>query len=269
MKTAIVIPARRASTRLPDKMLLNVTGKPLVQHTYEQVCQARGVSRILIATDDETIFQVAKQFGAEVVLTSPDHPTGTDRISEVAEKYLSEVDCIVNVQGDEPEINPQDINRLISLYEAANAHMATLVVPFKSTLLEGPGSPYDPNAVKAVLGEPIQNQDDVTLGYRALYFSRSLVPYPRDEKGVVLDPSQYYLHLGIYGYSPEFVKRYVKLPQGTLEKIEKLEQLRILEHGYHIVAGVISTASPGVDTQADYDHFVQRYQKRLQHDICT
>jgi 3-deoxy-manno-octulosonate cytidylyltransferase (CMP-KDO synthetase) len=269
MSIAIVIPARRASQRLPDKMLLNATGKPLIQHTYEQACQSKLASRVLIATDDAAIEAAAKSFGAEVVMTSPDHPTGSDRISEVAEKFLPNVDCIVNVQGDEPEIHPQYIDHLIALFLASGSAMATLVVPFHKNATEGTGSPHDPNCVKAVLGNTIKNSNGSVLGNEALYFSRSLIPYPRDNKGVISDPSQYYLHLGIYAYTPDFVKHYVKLPQGKLENIEKLEQLRILENGYRIVAGIVPEATPGIDTQEDYDRFVQRFKERAHHDVCT
>lgn len=269
MAIAIVIPARRASSRLPDKMLLNATGKPLLQHTYEQACQVKQASYVLIATDDEGIEATAKKFGAEVVMTSPTHPTGTDRISEVAEKYLSNVDCIVNVQGDEPEIDPLQIDQLITLFQAASAEMGTLVTPFSKHCLEGSGSPYDPHCVKAILGHPVKNNDNIILGYQALYFSRNLIPYPRDKNGIIINPTDYYLHLGIYCYTPDFVKQYVKLPQGKLETIEKLEQLRVLEHGYRIVAAIVSHATPGIDTQADYEQFVQRYKKCTQNEICA
>lgn len=263
MTVAIVIPARQASTRLPNKMLLNATGKPLLQHTYEQACQAKLATRVLIATDDETIEAAAKQFGAEVVMTAATHPTGTDRISEVAEKYLPNVDCIVNVQGDEPEIDPQHIDQLITLFQTADAEMGTLVTPFEKHRLEGPGSPNDPHCAKAVLGQAVKNGDNTILGYQALYFSRSLIPYPRDNQGRMINPTDYYLHLGIYCYTPDFVKHYVKLPQGKLEILEKLEQLRVLEQGYRIVAGVVPHATPGIDTEVDYQQFVQRYHARV------
>lgn len=269
MAIAIVIPARRASTRLPNKMLLDTTGKPLLQHTYEQACQAKLASWVLIATDDEGIQAAAKKFGAEVVMTSPHHPTGTDRISEVAEKYLPNVECIVNVQGDEPEIDPRQIDQLITLFQTADAEMGTIVTPFNKHLTEGPGSPYDPNCVKAVLGHAIKNHDHTLLGYQALYFSRNLIPYPRDKNGIITNPADYYLHLGVYAYTPDFVKHYVKLPQGKLENLEKLEQLRVLEHGYRIVATVVPHATPGIDTPADYHQFTQRYKQRIQNEICT
>jgi len=255
MTVAIVIPARWASTRLPEKMLLAETGWPLIRHTYEQAKKSRLADRVLIATDDERIYQVVKSFGGDVVMTSPHHPTGTDRLAEVASMHLSDVDLILNVQGDEPELEPQNIDLLIELFQSSDAKMGTLVARFDSHLATGPGSPLDPNCVKAVLGAKRSK------GYQALYFSRSLVPYPRDNHGQVLQPQHYFLHLGVYAYTPSFLQHYVKLPQTPLELTEKLEQLRILEHGYTIVAGVVDKAIPGVDTRADYDAFKKRYLK--------
>lgn len=255
MTVAIVIPARWASTRLPEKMLLAETGWPLIRHTYEQAKKSCLADRVLIATDDERIYQVVKSFGGDVVMTSPHHPTGTDRLAEVASTHLSDVDLILNIQGDEPELEPKNIDLLIELFQSSDAHMGTLVARFDPQLKEGQGSPLDPNCVKAVLGAKLSK------GYQALYFSRSLVPYPRDQQGQVLQPQHYFLHLGAYAYTPEFLQRYVKLPQTPLELTEKLEQLRILEHGYSIVAGVVDKAIPGVDTRADYDAFKKRYLK--------
>lgn len=260
MSVVIVIPARWASTRLPEKMLLSETGWPLIRHTAEQAAKSKLADRVIIATDDERIFKVVKSFGAEVVMTSVDHPTGTDRLAEVASKYLDHSDLIVNVQGDEPEFAPEKLDALISLYQGTEAAMATLVTRFPDTHRNGNGSPNDPNAVKAVLGASITKpQDNTVLGYEALYFSRSLIPYPRDDKGIVQKPSDYFLHLGVYAYRPDFLKRYVALPQSPLEKIEKLEQLRILENGYKIVAAIVDKATPGIDTQEDYDNFVKRF----------
>lgn len=256
MTVAIVIPARWASTRLPEKMLLSETGWPLIRHTYEQAKKARLAQRVVIATDDERIFNAAKQFGAEVVMTDPRHPTGTDRLAEVAAKHLSDVDLIVNVQGDEPELEPDNIDLLIELSLKTKPAMGTLVARFPAEQKDGPGSPCDPNCVKAVLGAKREH------GFQALYFSRSLVPYPRDAHGQVISPQHYFLHLGIYAYTPEFLQQYVKLPQTPLELTEKLEQLRILEHGYDIVAAVVAKAVPGVDTRADYEAFVARFAQR-------
>lgn len=269
MTIAIVIPARWASTRLPEKMLLSDTGWPLLRHTYEQAKKARLAQRVLVATDDERIFQAVQAFGGEVVMTDPNHPTGTDRLAEVAAKVLPTADLIVNVQGDEPELEPEKIDLLITLSQASDCAMATLVTPFAPHLQSGVGSPLDPNCVKTVLGAPIY-QGIERIGYQALYFSRSLVPYPRDNQGCVLHPENYFLHLGVYAYRPRFLQAYVKLPQTPLEVTEKLEQLRILEHGYRIVAGVVAHATAGVDTRADYDAFVKRHQERIQaNDLCT
>jgi 3-deoxy-manno-octulosonate cytidylyltransferase (CMP-KDO synthetase) len=261
MSPVIVIPARWASTRLPQKMLLDDTGWPLIRHTYEQAIQSTLAQRVIVATDDERIFKTVKAFGAEVVMTDPNHPTGTDRLAEVATKYLKESDLIINVQGDEPELEPENIDALIRLYQATDAAMATLVTPFPENHLQGSGSPYDPNCVKAVLGaKVISPKEKATLGYQALYFSRSPIPYPRDENGIIKNPSDYYMHLGIYAYVPAFLKRYVNLPQGRLELTEKLEQLRILENGYKIVVAIVDKATPGIDTKEDYANFVKRYQ---------
>lgn len=269
MSVAIVIPARWASTRLPEKMLLSKTGWPLVRHVYEQAKKAMLADQVLIATDDMRIYNAIKDFGGEVVMTDPNHPTGTDRLAEVAAKHLKGTELIVNVQGDEPELEPDRIDALIQLYQASNAAMATLVTRFPSNAIQGNGSPNDPNCVKAVLGAPVRRKDNHVLGYQALYFSRNLIPYPRDTQGVINNPTDYFMHLGVYAYSPDFLKKYVSLPQGRLELTEKLEQLRIIENGYSIVAGVVDGAIPGVDTQEDYDNFVRRWKLRSQEsEIC-
>lgn len=263
MSIVIVIPARFASTRLPEKMLLNKTNWPLIRHTYEQAKKATLATRVIVATDDERIFDAVKRFGGDVVMTAKDHPTGSDRLAEVAQNHLSDDDIIVNVQGDEPELDPSSIDKLIELYLASNAHMATLVTPFKT-------NPLDPNCVKAVLGQAIKRDDsDQTMGFEALYFSRSLVPFPRATNGVVINFSDYYHHIGVYAYKAAFLKKYVTLPQGRLELAESLEQLRLLEYGYQIVAGVVEHAMPGIDTLDDYEQFVKRFTQRQPHDICA
>jgi 3-deoxy-manno-octulosonate cytidylyltransferase (CMP-KDO synthetase) len=266
MKTAIVIPARYASTRFPGKPLLTETGWPLVRHVYEQAKQSKLAQQVVIATDDERIAEVIKSFGGEYVMTDSNHPTGTDRLAEVATRYLPDVDLIVNVQGDEPELEPEKIDALIELYAAAgDAAMATLVCPFPSDKFSGNGSPLDPAACKAVLGKPVFKKGastEITIGYEALYFSRNLVPYPRETEGKVTDPSQYFMHIGIYAYAPDFLKKFVTLPQGHLEKSEKLEQLRVLENGYKIVAGIVAGATPGIDTPEDYAAFLERWKAK-------
>lgn len=258
MKTVVVIPARYASSRLPQKMLLNETGMPLIQHTYLQVKQSKLADEIIIATDHEQIFDAAKAFGAQVVMTDPNHPSGTDRLAEVASRYAQDADLIVNVQGDEPEIEPKFLDQLITLSRESNMPMTTLACPFPANCKEGPGSPLDPNCVKVVLGKSLGNGPS----QEALYFSRSLVPFPREAAGTVFHPAQYYMHLGIYAYTPEFLATYIRLPQGHLEQIEKLEQLRILENGYGIAVGKVAKAVPGIDTLADYQAFVKRWKEQ-------
>ena len=262
MSVVIVIPARFASSRLPEKMLLAETGWPLIRHTYTQAKKARLADRVVIATDDPRIAAVLKEFNADFVMTDPNHPTGTDRLAEVARAHLPNVDTIINVQGDEPELEPEKIDCLIRLFQASDAHMATLVAPFAQTRTQGAGSPADPNCVKAVLGKPLHSANNEILGYEALYFSRSPIPYPRDQQGLIRNPAEYFMHLGVYAYRPEFLQTYVKLPQGRLELTEKLEQLRILENGYRIVAGVVEKATPGIDTLDDYKDFVTRWRQQ-------
>ncbi len=246
MSAVAIIPARYASTRYPGKPLLNRTGKYLIQHVYERVCQARSIERTIIATDDDRIFAAVRGFGGDVVMTRPDHPTGTDRIAEVAAGLPH--DLIVNVQGDEPEIEPASIDLLVDLMRSKpQAAMATLACPFPAD-----GDPTAPSAVKVVLDRE---------GF-ALYFSRSLIPYPRDAAGRVDSPANWLLHLGIYAYRRDFLLSYATLPPSRLEQTEKLEQLRALENGYGIVVGLVAHAGVGVDTPADYEAFVQRVTER-------
>jgi 3-deoxy-manno-octulosonate cytidylyltransferase (CMP-KDO synthetase) len=259
MKALIVIPARYASTRLPAKPLLDKTGWPLIRHTYEQAKKAELAERVVVATDDPQIKAAVQAFGGEAVMTRPDHPSGTDRIAEVVEKIDENFDIIVNVQGDEPEIEPEVINRIILLHQVSNADVSTIACPFPVDKKEGNGSPHDPACVKAVLGHPI---DGIDNAYKALYFSRSVCPFPRQSRGIVEDPTQYYLHLGMYAYSPVSLKRFVMLDQGALEKTESLEQLRVLENGMTIAVGVIEKATPGIDTPEDYTCFVERWREK-------
>lgn len=254
MKSLIIIPARYASSRLPAKPLLVQTGKPLLQHTWEQAKKSTA-NQVIIATDDDRIAQVAKDFGADVAMTSPDHESGTARVAEVAKEMTADV--IVNMQGDEPEVDPAHLDALINLHSTSMASVrpafaSTLVCPFGGAV-RGLSSPDDPSCVKAVLSAP---QGGVR---RALYFSRSLVPYPRDAQGTVKNPADYYLHIGLYAFSPQTLQKFNALPLSRLEAIEKLEQLRILEAGEDIAAAIVSHAAPGIDTPEDYAAFVARY----------
>ena len=245
MNAAAVIPARYASTRFPGKPLANETGKYLIQHVYEQVSRARSIAQVIVATDDERIRRAVQSFGGRAVMTRADHPSGTDRVAEVAAGLDAEI--IVNVQGDEPEIEPGNIDQLVRLLaDDAEVVIGTLACPFPAG-----ADPRDPNAVKVVLDGR----------GRALYFSRALVPYPRDSGGVPTAGGPWLLHLGIYAYRRDFLLRLAKLPPTPLEQVEKLEQLRALENGYAIAIAVVERSAVGIDTPADYAAFVERMRR--------
>ncbi|MHA7871601.1 MAG: cytidylyltransferase domain-containing protein, partial [Hyphococcus sp.] len=189
MSAAVIIPARYASTRLPGKLLLADTGKPLVQHTYEQAKQAQNADAVIVATDDARIARAVEAFGGAVVMTARHHETGTARVAEAAAQ--TDADIIVNLQGDEPEIDPADIDRLIDAAADVACFAATLVCPFDLEARAGPGSPEDTAAVKAILGEEMSGGV-----FRARYFTRSICAYPRDAEGRIIDPQRYHLHIG-------------------------------------------------------------------------
>ncbi|MGB2822291.1 MAG: 3-deoxy-manno-octulosonate cytidylyltransferase [Phycisphaerae bacterium] len=239
MKAVAIIPARYASTRLPGKPLLAETGKPLIQHVVEAVRGARRVGRIVVATDDERIAEAVRAFGGEAIMTRADHASGSDRLAEVVELLgLADDEIVVNVQGDEPEVPPECVDRLVDLLAGSDAPMATLVTPL-------PGDQaHDPNRVKAVLDGR----------GRAMYFSRAAIPHDRDGAGGVA----YKLHLGVYAYRAAFLKRFAQLPRTPAEAAEKLEQLRALEHGYSIIAAEVAYDGAGIDTPQDYAAFVRR-----------
>lgn len=244
MHVAAIIPARYASTRFPAKPLARATGKYLIQHVYEQVRRARRIESCIVATDDQRIADAVRSFGGQVAMTRPDHPSGTDRIAEVvrARPDLADDALVLNVQGDEPEIEPGYLDRLVVRMETdRDCPVGTLACPF------GPGAdPGDPNCVKVV-----QNR----LG-RALYFSRALIPYSRDDAGAAHRACL--LHLGVYAYRKSFLLAFSTWEPGALERIEKLEQLRVLEHGQAIALEVVEHAAAGIDTPADYEAFVAR-----------
>ena len=232
---ALVIPARWGSTRFPGKPLHLIAGKPLIQHVWERSLLARKIDRVLIATDDQRIRVTAEGFGAEVIITSPDHPTGTDRIAEVATRFRG-ITHFINVQGDEPLIDPALIEQLAAtLRRNPSIAMITAATPFAD-----PREADDPNTVKVV-----QN-----LRGDALYFSRSRIPLQRDahDQGNRAIPL---LNLGIYGYRRDTLKRLVRLAPTPLEMAEKLEQLRALEHGIPIRVVQTTHRGIGVDTPAD------------------
>ncbi len=261
MNILAVIPARYASTRLPGKVLVKDTGKFLIQHTYEQVRQAKLPQRIIIAADDEKIIAAAQSFGAECILTSTEHQSGTDRIAEVASEV--DADIVVNIQADEPEIDPAYIDKVAQLLVVHPDYpMATLVAPFKNAL-----DVTNPNIVKVVVMFSRHRHD---VG-QAIYFSRAPIPYDRAKAGVG-DLKNYLRHLGIYAYRRDFLLKITALSQSPLEKIEKLEQLRALENGYGILVGKVEPpllrfakqngGGAGIDTPEQYAEFVKRYKLR-------
>lgn len=253
MTVAAIIPARYASTRFPGKPLAAQTGKFLVQHVYEAVQAARRVTRVLVATDDDRIAAAVRSFGGEVEMTRPDHPTGTDRVAEVARRL--DASLIINVQGDEPEMDPSSIDQLVDVMEARpEALMGSLACPFKSTV-----DLANPACVKVVLDKN---------GY-ALYFSRSLIPYPRDSQGKPETPSQWLLHQGIYAYRADFLQTLTRMAPTELEKVEQLEQLRALYHGVRIAMAVVPRESSGIDTPEQYAAFVERYRSQRSGRIGT
>ncbi len=247
MKTAIVIPARYASQRLPGKPLLKSTGKYLVQHVWEQARKSERAGEVVIATDDPRIEAAVQSFGGTVAMTRRDHASGTDRIAEVADRL--EVDVIVNLQGDEPLIDPAALDLLPELLERdPNADMATLATPIPSKQQW-----LDPNVVKVVRDRR----------GRALYFSRSPIPFVRDgEPDFTAEPPAFLQHLGLYAYRRPVLFRLAMEPPDLHERQEKLEQLRAMALGFRIAVGVVPHAGCGVDTLEDYERFVRMYQQK-------
>ncbi|MEM9619268.1 MAG: 3-deoxy-manno-octulosonate cytidylyltransferase [Pseudomonadota bacterium] len=251
MKAAVIIPARYASTRLPGKPLLAETGKPLIQHTYEQAMRAETTSEVIVATDDPRIADAVAGFGGRAVITRSSHETGSARVAEASAAV--DADIIVNLQGDEPEIEPAHIDKLVGIASDLDCFAATLACPFAKHANAGPGSPEDPAAVKAILGDVLW--EGVRRGR---YFTRSLCPYPRDASGAIVTPEQYYLHIGVYAFARDNLMRFSAWEAGALESAERLEQLRILEKGETIAVGLVNAAPAGIDTPEDYQAFVQR-----------
>jgi len=237
MSVVIIIPARLASTRLPRKLLLDLAGKSVLQRTYERALKARCADRVVIAADAMEIAEAARAFGAEAVLTRADHQSGSERIAEVAAAL--DAGMIVNIQGDEPEIDPAHIDALIDTHAAAGAFASTLACPFPQNL-----DPANPAAVKAIFGRPIDAAPD---SFEAIYFTRALAPFPRDGGGA------FHLHVGAYAFSRHSLLRFAAAQEGRLERIEKLEQLRILEMGERIAIRLVDRAARGIDTPEDLE----------------
>ncbi len=240
-----LIPARLQSTRLPRKLLLDDTGKPLIQYTWEAALRAKSLDDVIVAADSEEIAAAVRSFGGRCELTG-EHSSGTDRIAEVVRRCLPDGDLLVNIQGDEPEINPANIDALVAAIQAEpSAEMATLATPMR-TLAQVEAA----SCVKVVSA----------ADGRALYFSRAPIPYcrDRDPAEVLAAEHPWQLHIGIYAYRRDFLFRLTQLPLSRLEQLEKLEQLRALEAGARIQVAIVEHRSVGIDTPEDYAHFVSR-----------
>lgn len=239
-KTIVIVPARYGSTRLPAKPLLDRTGKPLIQHVVESIARARKIDQTVVATDDRRILRAVEAFGGKCVMTSVACRTGTDRLAQAAGKLkLTGRDVVINVQGDEPEMPAKLVDLLSGLMKTTDAPMATLATPLPTD------QATNPNKVKVV----------VNRCGEAMYFSRSPIPFDRDGAGGV----EYLLHLGIYAYRVEFLRKFTKLRSTPAENFEKLEQLRALEYGHKIAVAKVNYHGVGIDTPEDYDAFVRRF----------
>lgn len=240
------IPARLGSTRFPGKVLAAETGKPLIQHVFEAARKAASLSRLVIATDDQRVIDAAAGFGAEAVLTSKEHPNGTSRIAEAAACCgLLPDDVVVNVQGDEPELDPAIIDAAVHSLLWLEASRGTVIGTVAAPLGEGDRAD-DPNIVKVVRD----------VHGCAMYFSRSRVPFDRDGRGGA--DAAVLRHIGIYAYRRSFLDTYLAMPPTSLERAEQLEQLRVLQGGFRIGVGLAAAAHAGIDTPEQYRAFVDR-----------
>ena len=229
-----IIPARYASTRFPGKPLADMDGKSMIQRVYEQVKDT--VDAVYVATDDQRIEQAVKNFGGNVVMTSDKHKSGTDRCYEAYQKIGEDFDVVINIQGDEPFIQPKQIETIKNCFTDNSVQIATLVKPFRPDVL------FNPNSPKVVIN---RNQE-------AMYFSRSVIPYVRGKHFSEWLPNHtYYKHIGMYAYRADVLAQITSLPQSPLELAESLEQLRWLENGYKVKVGITDIETIGIDTPED------------------
>lgn len=243
MKMIAVIPARYASTRFPGKPLVEIAGKSMIRRVYEQTKKVMSFSEVIIATDDEQIQKHGQSFGATVMMTSPNHVSGTDRCAEVAH-HFPDVEIIINIQGDEPFINPLQIAELIDCFKDNDTHIATLIKKIASE-----EELFNHNTPKVVVDKNL----------RALYFSRNPIPYQRNfPKPQWVDKHVYYKHIGIYGFRANTLKEITLLPPSSLESCESLEQLRWLENGYSIQTSITEFESFGIDHIDDIEKVLKR-----------
>jgi len=247
MKKVIIIPARLDSSRLPKKVLLDLKGKTVIQRVYEQCLKVKNVDGVYVATDSVEIKEVCETFTNNVIITKSTHKSGTDRIGEA----VSAIDCdiVINVQGDEPFIEPSLIEALVNSFSNSEISMSSAMSKINNVK-----DLQNTNVVKVV----------TDLHNNALFFSRSLIPFPRDVKEIsianeVIEESQFFRHIGIYGYRKDFLLHFVNLEQSYLEKVEKLEQLRALENGFKIKMIEAKSSLTGIDTQEDYEKALKKY----------
>lgn len=247
MNVVGIIPARYDSTRFPGKPLVDIKGKTMVQRVFEQA--QKTLKYVCVATDDERIFNEVKLFGAKVVMTRKDHPSGTDRCLEAIEKFEIEesikADVVINIQGDEPFIDPVQIKQLVDLFSFDDTDIATLIKKVTNNEILD-----NSNVVKVVK----------CANNNALYFSRSCIPFVRNvEKGMWINNHDFYQHIGMYGYRRNALAEICKLEKGCLEQIESLEQLRWLENGYTIKTAITDIESVGIDTPEDLEEVLTKY----------
>ena len=247
MKKVIIIPARLDSSRLPKKVLLDLKGKTVIQRVYEQCLKVKNVDGVYIATDSLEIKEVCETFTNQVIITKSTHQSGTDRIGEA----ISDIACdiVINVQGDEPFIEPSLIEALVNSFSNSDISMSSAMSKINNIK-----DLQNTNVVKVV----------TDLHNNALFFSRSLIPFPRDVKEIsianeMLKKYQFYRHIGIYGYRKDFLLKFVNMEQSYLEKVEKLEQLRALENGFKIKMIEAESSLIGIDTQEDYEEALKKY----------
>ncbi|MBP5455158.1 MAG: 3-deoxy-manno-octulosonate cytidylyltransferase [Paludibacteraceae bacterium] len=233
-----IIPARYASSRFPGKPLVEICGKSMIQRVYEQVSKL--LDCVYVATDDTRIAEAVEKFGGKAVMTSDQHRSGTDRCFEAYQKSASGRKIVINIQGDEPFIQPSQIETVCQCFEDEGTQIATLVKPFQ--LADGKAALFNPNSPKVVVNKDME----------ALYFSRSVIPYKRgEEEAEWLSKHTYYKHIGLYAYRADVLAEITKLPQSSLELAESLEQLRWLENGYKIKVGITQEETIGIDTPED------------------
>ena len=252
MKTVVIIPARLGSSRLPNKVILDICGKPMVQHVYEAAKKATNITEVYIATDSKEVAEKCKSFTSNIIMTSKEHESGTDRLAEAVSNI--ECDSVINVQGDEPLIDPKLIEKLATTLSSTKTRMVSAMHRIETT-----EELKSPNAVKVT----VDNNSN------ALYFSRSIIPHHRDNWDALLhhheiipEPLKFFKHIGIYGYTKEFLLNYSKMEQTYLEKLEKLEQLRVLENGFKIKMIETEYVPVGVDVQSDLEQVRELMQCR-------